>query len=375
MNYRACFFATSGILLAGLTLGACGVTVVSGSSGGAGGAGGSTTGTAITGPDVTTGQSTGNSMTTTSTGVMTGPGTSTTGSGQTCPATPPLSGPCAPKVSCPGFGSRCLSQIDQSGTSTFGLRVAQLRFKAPAALTKGLVSSVLESSASPNQPACNLNGSATLSWLLQFDLATNLIVTGGAKPSMSASGPYHFVDELVSGVQVAPAKLGASLASGCAFSSSAADLNLPIYLDAAATQAVVLPLRQMTFHDGVFSSDHGCIGRFNAEGLDPANSCLADNVNPAFTDGAAVDGFFNLEEADHIVVSSLNETLCVLFSGNQSMYGTQGPAGINVCKRDGNNTIIFQGDWCTASNSPATDSCSDALRFSATFAAQGVNIQ
>jgi hypothetical protein len=46
-----------------------------------------------------------------------------------------------------------------------------------------------------------------------------------------------------------------------------------------------------------------------------------------------------------------------------------------VCKRDASGKILFQGDWCAATNQAATAGCADAVQVSATFAAQAVTIQ
>jgi len=39
------------------------------------------------------------------------------------------------------------------------------------------------------------------------------------------------------------------------------------------------------------------------------------------------------------------------------------------------SVIDFKGDWCSKTNAPATDTCADAVRFTADFAASAVTIQ
>lgn len=51
--------------------------------------------------------------------------------------------------------------------------------------------------------------------------------------------------------------------------------------------------------------------------------------------------------------------------GTPIQHGMKGPSG----------EIIFQGDWCSTTNGPATSTCSDAVQFTAGFAASGVTIQ
>jgi hypothetical protein len=254
--------------------------------------------------------------------------------------------------------------------------MAEVSFNAPKALAAGTVSMVVEGSAIPDDPTCNLNGSATLSWLLRFDVPTGTVEIGGAKPAPSPAGPYSFVDEMLQQGQttfhVQPVTVPGPLTPNCGFVSEAADVILPIYLDAAGTQVVLLPLRGLQV-GGTTSADLDCIGTYNAQGLDPTNNCLPDAQHPSFLPGGKLSGALRLEDADTVVVAVLNETLCVLLSGNPSMYGMQNASGLLVCKRDANGHIVFQGDFCSTSGQPG--GCADAMQVSAQFAAQAVKIQ
>lgn len=255
--------------------------------------------------------------------------------------------------------------------------MAQLRFSKPAAFTTGIVGNVLESSVLPSDDACHLSGAGTFSWLIRFDILSGTLFTGGAKPTASPDGPFTFVSEMVSTgmgtLQVVPVNLPAPLSTTCKFDSAGGDLVLPIYLDSAGTQALYLPLRGMHIK-GAMTPDHGCIGRYNAEALDPANACFPDNGTPAFQDGGQMDASIVLEDADKIPIPSLNQTLCVLLTGNPSQFGQMGPNGMTVCKRT-NGKIVFPGDWCAATNQQASPTCADAVLASAGFAAQAVTIQ
>jgi hypothetical protein len=137
---------------------------------------------------------------------------------------------------------------------------------------------------------------------------------------------------------------------------------------------VLLPLHD-TKLSGKVSSDNDCIGKYNSAGLDPASGCIADDQNPAFigTDGKAdsdgkLDGYITLEEDDSVIVDKLGESLCVILSGDASTYG-DGGVPLAKCKRNASMKIIFQGDWCDATNNA---SCKDSLRLSAGFSASGV---
>ncbi len=254
--------------------------------------------------------------------------------------------------------------------------MADLQLTAPPALTKGLVSTVIGNSVTPENAACNLAGTGTFSWLLAFDTAAGTLTTGGAKPVANPALGYSFVNEdfpvLGGTLPIAPVTLTAPLGASCTVTSSAANLNLPIYLDAAATNAIVLPLRQARFSNVTVSGDHTCIGKYNAAGLDPANNCLADQQTPAFSPGGQLDSFINLDQADSIVVAPLQQTLCIVLSGDATKYGDGGTPA--KCKRT-SGKIVFPGDWCTATNQAATPQCSDAVRFAGTFAASGMLIK
>jgi len=255
-----------------------------------------------------------------------------------------------------------------------------IRFTKPNAFVDGIVGGLIEDTTRPNDAKCNLDGSGMFSWLLRFDLAAGTLTTGASKPSANPAGPYAFIDQTVTlggtPFHIQPVTLTAPLAGGCSFDSSAGDLLLPVYLDPGGASAILLPLRAVRFSGGELTPDHGCIGRYNAEGLHPWDSCLAPYPQPFvpfFLPGAEVDAFMTLEDADKFVVDPLMETLCVVL-GQPATYGTKNPQGVMVCERDAANEIIFKGDWCAATNQPATPSCSDAVRVSASFAAQGVQI-
>jgi hypothetical protein len=144
---------------------------------------------------------------------------------------------------------------------------------------------------------------------------------------------------------------------------------LPFFQDVNATTFTLFPLRALRFLDTHVTPDHDCIGAFNAAGLDPANACLPDDQHPAFVDGGHFEAFISLESADTVSVPPLAESLCVLLTNNSALYGSNGK-----CTRDSNNHIVFQGDWCSATDAPATAGCADALRFAGSFAASGITI-
>lgn len=254
--------------------------------------------------------------------------------------------------------------------------MADLALTAPPALTKGLVKSVIANGVTPAEPACNLSGGGTFSWLLSFDTVAGTVKTGGAKPAANPALGYSFVDQnypILGGMlHVAPVTLTAPIDAACNTTSSKSDLNLPVYLNAMGNSQILLPLRQAQFVNLTVSGNRDCIGKYNAAGLDPAGGCLADQNTPAFFPGAQVVAFFNLEDADTIPIAPIGQSLCVLLSGDANTYG-DGAQPLARCKRV-NGKILFQGDWCTATNQAASAACKDALYFAAGFAASGVII-
>jgi hypothetical protein len=250
--------------------------------------------------------------------------------------------------------------------------MSEILFTKPAAFTTGIIANTLQGGILPNDSACNLRGAGTISWLLRFDTSAGTLETGGARASATPAGPYTFDTETLNlggtAFQVQPVTLSAPLSGSCTFDSAAGDLMMPLFLNAAGSSVVLLPLHDLRLHSGRMTAEHDCIGRYDAEALSPASSCQPDATHPAFQTGATLDGLITLAEADTVLVTSVSQTLCVILSGNPSMYGTQS-GGITHC----NGT--FQGDWCAATNQAATSTCSDAVHVSAKFAAQAVTIQ
>jgi hypothetical protein len=372
MNLHSAYSLLVPSALAGLVLATahCGGTVVV--AGETGGSVSSSAATGPAGPSVSSAQS-GPSATV-------GSGVVTSGGG---PCNAPSGGlpsaACTPTaLECKTSASLCLSLIDNTSAPTFGLRVADLDITAPAAFKKGLVKGVIQNAVTLNHPQCNLNGGGTLSWLLQLDTAAGTLRTGGARPNEEPNTGYSFDDEVFpqgQGVSfhAQPVTVPAALDPGCAMSSKEADLNLPVFLDLKGSSSFLLPFRQVRFDMAQLSSDHNCIGQFNAALLDPAGGCLADDMHPAFVHAGQISAYFSLEEADTVVIDPIGQTLCVLLSGDAATFG-DGGVPTQKCKRDAMGGIVFKGDWCAAQGQPATPECHDGIRFKASFAASGVQI-
>jgi hypothetical protein len=276
--------------------------------------------------------------------------------------------------------SDCIALEDYSASKTPVLRMAQLTMTKPDALAgSGVVPKVVANAVTMNLPACFLEGGGTFSWLLQFDETTGKLKTGGAKPVDDPSAGYAFVDEMLKqGDQtfhVAPIELDAAVgADGTFAAAKGIDLIVPIYLDAAATSIVLLPLKQAVLK-GMLSADNNCIGKFNSDTLQQDNNCLSDSTHPAFTTGATLEGFITLEDSDTVALTTPPETLCVLLSGDADVYG-DGSSPLNKCKRDAaTKKVVFKGDWCSTTNAAATADCADSVKLGGEFAASAVKLK
>jgi hypothetical protein len=264
--------------------------------------------------------------------------------------------------------SECIALKDNA-TGSIDLRIAQLTVSEPPVFSKGVVANIVANGVQMNLEECNLAGAGTFSWLLSFDPATSMVKTGGAKPVADPSTGYCFVNEMLSGKQVSPVTVASGLMAGL-FQSNVNAINVPIYLDAAASNYILLPLHAVVLA-GTISADKNCIGKYNADTLDPQANCLAEPPNKlAFTNDGTLNSYISLEEADTIIVDALSQSLCVLLSGNAAMYGDGGSP--NKCKRDANMKIVYQGGWCGMTNTAATMGCADAEKFSAQYAASAV---
>jgi hypothetical protein len=248
--------------------------------------------------------------------------------------------------------------------------MSQITITKPTVLGMGVVGNIVANGLTMNLEECNLAGGGTFSWLLQFDTATGKLLTGGGKPAADPTAGYCFVDEMVNGFQISPANIDSGL-MGQQFTAEVGDIIVPIYLDAKAEEAVLLPLKKGKL-TGELSADNNCVGKYNADTLDPENNCLAEAGKLAFTNAGTLDGYITLKDADSVIVDTLNQSLCVLLSGDAATYGDGGmPA---KCKVDGMGNIMFKGDWCDATNAAADATCFDSSKLGAAYAASGVKI-
>jgi hypothetical protein len=283
-------------------------------------------------------------------------------------------GDCTPTdPACPALAveSECLALVDNSGKDEFALRMAQLTVTQPLALTEPLVQKFIGDGLIANLPACNLDGDGTFSLVTIFNRSTGRLTAGGALPESSPANGYCFVDDPAN--MVAPVEIGVDIADDGTFTTEPLPfIVLPVFTDLSGSSAVYLPLRQVVLTQATLSADQNCIGSYNATGLQPRFDCVPDAASgqPLFIDGGTLEGHITLEEADAVTVDVLNQSLCVVLSGDANTHGDGGDP--IRCTRTG-GTIDLQGDWCSATNSAG--GCQDAFKLTATFSASAVELR
>jgi len=280
---------------------------------------------------------------------------------------------CPTDPACTSVKSQCIGLTDNMGKTSFALRMSQLDITKPPGLTDPLLKGVIATGVEMNLDKCNLGGGGTFNLIMKFDTAAMTFTVGGAHPAMDPTKGYTFVNETDQGIMIAPVTGAITKnAAGAFMPTKGVDIVLPIYLAIAdAMPSVILPLHQSTI-TGTLSADQNCVGKFNGDTLDPKTGCAGTDAKPAFTTAADLAGFMTLEEADKVIVSAVGQSLCVLITGDSTMYGDGGSP--IKCKRDAMMKVLFKGDWCAATNKAADATCFDASQLAGKLAASSVTV-
>ncbi|MEM6787706.1 MAG: hypothetical protein AAF928_08810 [Myxococcota bacterium] len=284
-------------------------------------------------------------------------------------------GDCTPTdPNCPGLGSACLALTDNAGLDEFTLRLAQLSVLRPASLTTDFVRSLIADGVNANLDACNLFGMGSFNLMVTFDRPADTLTLGGAFPEQDPTQGYCLVDDPDN--DVAPVTVAANLQDDGSFSTDPIDrFVVPVFIDTTATEAVYLPLRQARITGGQLSADQNCVGRFNADGLQPDQNCapFPEMGIEYFVNDAELDGFIRIEEADEVSVDLARQSLCVLLSGDVNAFGDGNTEGIERCRRDGDGEIVLEGDWCSTSNQEGD--CRDSFKLQGRVAASAATLR
>jgi len=286
---------------------------------------------------------------------------------------------CGDLKTCEPFVTNPVPDTD-GGVDNFRMRIIALT--APPALANTTIQDVIVTpavslpSTPPAGAACGeSSGTGLFNWLLSVDKSKGTVTTGGSPPS---TDPFNvgfcYINGTAGGQKVSPITLPATF-TGNTFSTAAYHgvLNIPIFL--APKGVVILPITAPALNDVTMSPSGDCIGAINLGANSAANSCA--NL-PGQTTGVgscslwhtagSFGGYITLQDADTVLVQTLNETLCVLLAGAQYSNG----ASPQHCKPAAFST----GNYCSAPDAGAGHACSngDSFWLSAQFAASAVAI-
>jgi hypothetical protein len=168
-------------------------------------------------------------------------------------------------------------------------------------------------------------------------------------------------------------------------------LGWVVVYDGQGATHITIPIREVETRSKFNNKDEkNCVGVYNAGSIDPATcqagsdptaaawgggDCTATTGNAACQAGqsaASTTGYFLIAELQQIYAADLQHTLCVTYPGQDpatTMYRVQAEGfydeATSSCKTEKWNPAdpvngLPRGDWCAATNSPASDGCHDA---------------
>jgi hypothetical protein len=291
----------------------------------------------------------------------------------------PASGTCN-TAPCNG-SSACLAMADNTGNSVANLRMRKLLVTAPPALAFAppnhtfVQKTVIDDGINLDYQ-CGEPGTGTFNWLIQLDTTNNKVTTGCAPPTNDPFGAgYCFVNATIEGLKVGPVTVDITKNTDGSYSSAViSKLYVPIFVAAGTSGAstapsvVVLPLTQASVRNVTLSSDHNCIGSYNANAVTPVAATSSTPANCVDTDdttcvrwttGGSLGGFITLDES-----------LCVLLDAT-AQVDTSNP-NEKRCATGSNGHVMATGDFCSTTDAPG--GCQDSYWLSATFAASAAKI-
>ncbi|MBX3183966.1 MAG: hypothetical protein KIT72_00455 [Polyangiaceae bacterium] len=274
-----------------------------------------------------------------------------------------------------GPGAECLAKHDNSSANVWSGRFSYLKIEKPAALANQLVQNlVVDKGITLNQRACNEEGDGTFTWLLEFDPASGRLKTGGGQPITDPKAGSCFVTIPNSNpaIAVAPTEVDVDVTESGEFEATIDAVVVPIFLDVEMSKTILLPLHQIAF-SGSFSDDRNCIGRYNGDQFEISNTCKPDTTQgqTVWTTGGSLQGYITIEEAEAVYIDDLKASLCAQIAGSTWKGQPTGRCAETDAWQAGERP---EGDWCAATNSPATGACNDAWQLKAGFAASAMKV-
>jgi hypothetical protein len=269
-------------------------------------------------------------------------------------------------------GGPCLAMSDNTGKAA-DLRIRKLLITAPPQLRTNFLQSAIIDQGVNLKNACGEGGDGSFSWLIHFDTAGKVVVTGGAPPTPDPFGVgYCFVKEKIAALDVEPVTVAMTQnADGTWSSDVIPKLNVPIYVHGSASNVVILPLTNARVQNVSLSPDGNCIGRYNPLGVsveDVGGTCSDQDVSQCqrWHPAGSLGGLITLEEADGVFIQDVDKSLCVLLT-------TAAATKEGLCPRDPTTGKIAEhGDFCSLTNSPG--GCMDSSWLAAAFAASAAKI-
>lgn len=274
-----------------------------------------------------------------------------------------------------GPGAECLAKVDNSESDVWTGRFSFLKINKPAALANQIVQdAVINKGISLHQEACKENGDGTFSWLLEFNPATGKLKTGGGDPvtDPKAGGCFVSIPNANPALAVTPVEVDVDVDAQGKFAANIDSVVVPIFLDVDKSSVILLPLHAIAF-DGQFSTDHNCIGRYNGDKFTKSNLCQPDATldETNWTTGGNLQGYITIEEAEAVYIDTLSVSLCAQVAGKDWKGKPTGTCSETEAWKAGERPA---GDWCSETNSAATDTCKDAWQLQGGFAASAIKI-
>lgn len=247
-------------------------------------------------------------------------------------------------------------------------RLRSLYVATPEILSRDFVQiNVVTKNIDLKQAQCAELGTGSFNWLLEFDLANNVLRTGGAPPVNDPISDgycfYYGAPNGFAGGAIGPSTF-TTTREGNRFSTNTVEkFFVPIFINGNTKNVIVLPISDARFSEIEVSDDARCIGSFNARGIQSSN-CVEDRERcQKWNTAGTIGGYVTLEDADSVFVELLDSSLCAVL--------TRDRGNDNRCRRE-NGKIAAPGDYCSTTKSPG--GCQDSYWLAATFAASAVKI-
>jgi hypothetical protein len=283
------------------------------------------------------------------------------------------SGDCTPQEGCTineakcGSKSTCLPLADNKGKSLLDFRMRRLNVAAPKALSQAFIQkTVVTTNIDLAARDCAEKGKGLFTWLLRVDRQKNLLVTGGAPPPVDPFNQGFCFANFLSpdAIRIEPLQTAIAFEGDTFKSTEKKKLNVPIFLNADPKSVIVLPVTDVVIQGVTISEGGNCIGKLNTAAIDSECGDDPQTCSKWLTAGA-LGGYITLEEADHVFIQDLQQSLCVVLT--QSVK-----AADNHCTKTADGKIAYEGDYC--SKDKQAGSCKDSFWLAATFAASAAKI-